>query len=169
MAIGGQKAVGNHETGARNPHPQGRLLIGKADVVDPENVTNGVAVAVQDHGRHGLFLLQPLHHARELVHLLAEVARGRGGVRMRQKARSDERTHPQGDREQAQPGLAQRFARLGIIFDHEGEIGLQRAANTRRTTPPARQTDEPLSSPPSGGFPRVRKAMYEGLSGFFDA
>ena len=128
MAIGGQKAVGNHETGARNPHPQGRLLIGKADVVDPENVTNGVAVAVQDHGRHGLFLLQPLHLARELVHLLAKVAGGRGGIEMRQKARPDERTHSQADREQAQPGLAQRFARLGIIFDHEGEIGLERAA-----------------------------------------
>jgi hypothetical protein len=45
-------------------------VVGKADVVHAIDIANGVSVASQDHGRHGLFLLELLDLRRELPYLL---------------------------------------------------------------------------------------------------
>src|SRR5271155_4780075 len=72
MAIAGKKSVGNDEAGARNTRTELRLAAWESDVVDAENVANGIAVTVQDDGGHGLLLFQLLYFARELLHLFLE-------------------------------------------------------------------------------------------------
>ena len=94
VAVSGQQAVGNHKAGARDTNPENRVAAGKADLVDPENVADGVAIPVQDHGWHGLFLLQLLDLAGQLLHLLLQIIGRRRGIVMRQKAGPDQQGNP---------------------------------------------------------------------------
>ena len=70
MTIRGYQTIGHHKAGAGDANPQRRRQSGKTHPVDPKNVANGVAVAFQNHGRHGLFLLQLLHLQGKLLDLL---------------------------------------------------------------------------------------------------
>src|SRR5277367_5996211 len=74
MTIRREQSVGDHEAGAGNAGAELRLPAGKSHVVDAEDVANGIAVAVQDEGGHGLLLLELLHFVSELLNLAFEVS-----------------------------------------------------------------------------------------------
>ena len=61
MAIGCHQPVCDDEAGAGNPRAQTSRLVRKSDLVDAKNVTNRIAITVQNHDGHGLFLFKKLY------------------------------------------------------------------------------------------------------------
>ena len=78
MTIGGKQSIRDNKSGARDAGAQCGAMLGKSDLVNAEYVTNRIAIPVQDHGRHGLFLLQLVYLQGKLLYLLMKsIRRGR--------------------------------------------------------------------------------------------
>ncbi len=84
VAIGCQQPASYHKPGSRHPRSQPRRLVRKAHLVHAEHIANRVAVAVQDHYRHGLFLLKRFELLVELSDLVLQIVRGRWSVVLHQ-------------------------------------------------------------------------------------
>ena len=80
VAVGSEQSVGDHETAARDAGAQKRSLPREADAVDAKDVADRIAVAIEDHGRHGLLLLQLLDLVRQLLYLQLEIRRRPGRI-----------------------------------------------------------------------------------------
>ena len=48
VAIGGDESIGDYESGAGDSRALERLLVGKPDFINAEDVADGIAIAVQD-------------------------------------------------------------------------------------------------------------------------
>ena len=91
MPIGGEQAVRDHKAGSRNARSQKRCPTAKPNIVDTEDVADGVAIMIQDQGRHRLLLFQLLDLMREFLNLLFEWVRSRGRIVVRQQESGDEK------------------------------------------------------------------------------
>jgi hypothetical protein len=78
VTVGGYQAVAHQKSCARNPRANHRTLVRETHLVDAINVADGVAIAVQHDGGHGLVLLELLDLCPQFVNLLLEIARGLG-------------------------------------------------------------------------------------------
>ena len=70
------EAVADEKSCAGNAGANDGTLVRKADLIDAVNVSDGIAVAIQDHGGHGLVLLELLDLRGEFVNLLLQIAGG---------------------------------------------------------------------------------------------
>jgi hypothetical protein len=94
MAIGREQSIGNHKTSSGNACPQLRRMAFETHLIHAENITDGVAVAIQDQGRHGLLLLQLLNFVFQRLHFLFEFMRSAARVIMRNQTKRDQQKHP---------------------------------------------------------------------------
>src|SRR5204862_3350595 len=106
---------------ARNAGTQGGSLLGKSDLVNAEDVTDGIAIPVQDHGRHGLLLLQLVYLLGELLHLLMKVIVGRRPIIVGHEPRPNEQEYRQHTLYQPLPCATDRFFFRLQVVGHEGK------------------------------------------------
>src|SRR5207302_3270016 len=67
VTIGGDESVRNDESSTRDARALDRLLMRKTHLINPKNVADRVAIAVEDERRHRLLLL-------ELINLTGQTA-----------------------------------------------------------------------------------------------
>ena len=156
MTIGGKQSIRHNKSGARNAGAQCGALLGKSDLVNAEDITNRIAVPVQDHGRHGLFLLQLVYLQGKLLYLLMKSI-GRGWpIVVAHETCPHEQEHAQHPLHQPLPGGTDRFFfRLNVV-GHEGKAACAAGEEIRS----ARQACEPLYCSWIGDSPRVRREVY---------
>jgi len=76
VTVGGQQAVAHKESCARNAGANDGALVRETNLIDTVNVSDGIAVAVEHDGGHGLVLLELFDLCRQFVDLLLQIAGG---------------------------------------------------------------------------------------------
>src|SRR6266705_6659613 len=109
MTIGGHKAIRHKKSSAGNAGAESGPLPRETDLIDAIDVANGIAIAVQDHGRHGLFLFELVHLTRKLLYLVFKVVSGWRCIVVRHEASRDKQENAQRTMHQPLPGGADWF------------------------------------------------------------
>ena len=127
VTVGGDQAVADKKSCAGNARANDRTLIRESDLIDAVNVADGIAIAVQDDGGHGLVLLELLDLRGQFMNL---ILRGRWGRSAECRGGRVVVDHGEGSQEQhdSQDGLHHL---LPAIADDAGRLRLAWASSSR--------------------------------------
>ncbi len=70
VTVGGDESGADKKSCAGNAGANDRPLVGESDLIDAVDVADGIAIAVQDGGGHGLILLQSLDLRSQFMNLI---------------------------------------------------------------------------------------------------